>query len=147
MRLKRSSISRGVTWLSRTSLQNLARPTSVYPRKLLGTLRRTRLSQNTNQFTLTSVRSEGQFNTIIYSEEDVYRKQSHRQVLFINAEDLEKLGLKDQDKVDVSNATGANAQPKHSAVRYKTWQCDVLLPGGEHPCAAICRPAEPNPLI
>jgi anaerobic selenocysteine-containing dehydrogenase len=27
-------------------------------------------------------------------------------VLFISAEDLEKLGLKDQDKVDVSNATG-----------------------------------------
>jgi anaerobic selenocysteine-containing dehydrogenase len=52
------------------------------------------------------VRSEGQFNTIIYSEEDVYRRQSHRQVLFISAEDLEKLGLKDQDKVDVSNATG-----------------------------------------
>ena len=33
-------------------------------------------------------------------------RQSHRQVLFINAEDLERLGLKDQDKVDVSNATG-----------------------------------------
>ena len=63
-------------------------------------------AENTNQFTLTSVRSEGQFNTIIYSEEDIYRRQSHRHVLFINAEDLEKLGLKDQDKVDVSNATG-----------------------------------------
>ena len=64
-------------------------------------------TENTKQFTLTSVRSEGQFNTIIYSEEDIYRRQSHRHVLFINAEDLEKLGLKDQDKVDVSNATGA----------------------------------------
>jgi anaerobic selenocysteine-containing dehydrogenase len=63
-------------------------------------------TENINQLTLTSVRSEGQFNTIIYSEEDIYRRQSHRQVLFINAEDLEKLGLKDQDKVDVSNATG-----------------------------------------
>ena len=63
-------------------------------------------TQNSNQFTLTSVRSEGQFNTIIYSEEDVYRRQSHRQVLFISADDLEKLELKAQDKVDVSNATG-----------------------------------------
>ena len=61
---------------------------------------------NSNQFTLTSVRSEGQFNTIIYSEEDIYRRQSHRQVLFISAEDLEKLGLTSHDKVDVSNATG-----------------------------------------
>lgn len=63
-------------------------------------------THNSNQFTLTSVRSEGQFNTIIYSEEDVYRRQSHRQVLFISAEDIEKLGLKAQDRIDVSNATG-----------------------------------------
>ncbi len=60
----------------------------------------------TNCFTLTSVRSEGQFNTIIYSEEDVYRRQSHRQVLFINAEDLKALGLSEEDKVDVFNETG-----------------------------------------
>ena len=63
-------------------------------------------SRSSKQFTLTSVRSEGQFNTIIYSEEDVYRRQSHRQVLFISADDLEKLNLKSEDKVDVSNATG-----------------------------------------
>ncbi|MBL4573819.1 MAG: FdhF/YdeP family oxidoreductase [Gammaproteobacteria bacterium] len=66
----------------------------------------TKATQNTNQFTLTSVRSEGQFNTIIYSEEDVYRRQSHRQLLFISADDIEKLELKVQDRVDVSNATG-----------------------------------------
>lgn len=59
-----------------------------------------------NQFILTSVRSEGQFNTIIYSEEDVYRRQSHRNVLFINAQDLSSLGLSEEDKVDVSNETG-----------------------------------------
>jgi len=64
-------------------------------------------SKPANLFTLTSVRSEGQFNTIIYSEEDVYRRQSHRQVLFINAEDMEKLGLTEGEKVDVSNATGS----------------------------------------
>ena len=63
-------------------------------------------AEKSKQFTLTSVRSEGQFNTIIYSEEDVYRRQSHRQVLFISAVDLENLNLKVDDKVDVSNATG-----------------------------------------
>ncbi len=58
------------------------------------------------KFTLTSVRSEGQFNTIIYSEEDIYRKQSQRQVLFISAADVERLGLNEEDKVDVINETG-----------------------------------------
>jgi anaerobic selenocysteine-containing dehydrogenase len=59
------------------------------------------------RFTLTSVRSEGQFNTIIYSEEDIYRRQSHREVLFISAEDLDALELTAEDKVDVVNDTGA----------------------------------------
>ncbi len=62
--------------------------------------------QEANKFTLTSVRSEGQFNTIIYSEEDVYRRQSHRQVLFIHADDARALGLSEGDKVDVFNKTG-----------------------------------------
>ena len=36
----------------------------------------------------------------------MYRRQSNRKVLFISAEDLEKLKLKPEDKVDVSNTTG-----------------------------------------
>ena len=43
---------------------------------------------NVRSFYLTSVRSEGQFNTIIYTEEDTYRRQKNREVLFINPQDL-----------------------------------------------------------
>jgi len=57
-------------------------------------------------FMLTSVRSEGQFNTIIYSEADVYRRQTHRKVLFMHRDDIHRLQLKENDLVDVSNATG-----------------------------------------
>jgi anaerobic selenocysteine-containing dehydrogenase len=52
------------------------------------------------------VRSEGQFNTIIYSEEDVYRKQSRRDVLLMHPIDMESLGLQEGLKVDVANSTG-----------------------------------------
>lgn len=65
--------------------------------------RRTQLSQ---QFMLTTVRSEGQFNTIIYSEEDVYRQQSRRDVLFMHPADMERQNWREGDRVDVSNATG-----------------------------------------
>ena len=58
------------------------------------------------EFTLTSVRSEGQFNTIIYNEADVYRRQTHRQVLFMHPDDIQRLGLSENDLVDVSNDTG-----------------------------------------
>lgn len=63
-------------------------------------------AKTTQQFNLTTVRSEGQFNTIIYSEEDVYRKQSRRDVLLMHPIDMESLGLQEGLKVDVANSTG-----------------------------------------
>ena len=59
------------------------------------------------EFILTSVRSEGQFNTIIYSEEDVYRNQQDRHVLFMHPKDIALLNLEEGALVDVVNATGA----------------------------------------
>lgn len=64
---------------------------------------------NTEQFLLTSVRSEGQFNTIIYSESDVYRRQNSRNVLFMHPHDMERLQLQAEDIVNVSNDTGTIA--------------------------------------
>lgn len=61
---------------------------------------------NVRSFYLTSVRSEGQFNTIIYTEEDTYRRQKNREVLFINPQDLKALNLKEGDLIDVSNEIG-----------------------------------------
>ncbi len=59
-----------------------------------------------HQFVLTTVRSEGQFNTIIFNEKDIYRRQTHRQVLFMNPADMEKLKLVEGDRVDLNNTTG-----------------------------------------
>ncbi len=59
-----------------------------------------------DQFLLTSVRSEGQFNTIIYSESDIYRRQTSRNVLFMHPRDMERLQLLAEDTVNVSNNTG-----------------------------------------
>ena len=58
------------------------------------------------EFLLTTVRSEGQFNTIIFNEKDVYRRQTHRQVLFMHPMDMERLGLTAGDRVNVGNETG-----------------------------------------
>ena len=44
-------------------------------------------------YLISSVRSEGQFNTMIYDESDVFRKQKSRNVLYISAVDIEKLGF------------------------------------------------------
>lgn len=52
-------------------------------------------SQNQDYpFTLTTVRSEGQFNTIIYEEKDSYRNTQDRWSVLISPNTIEKLGIK-----------------------------------------------------
>jgi anaerobic selenocysteine-containing dehydrogenase len=58
-------------------------------------------------FMLTSVRSEGQFNSIVYEEHDSYRGVSHRWVVFMNPNDIQQLGLSGDDRVNIHSDTGA----------------------------------------
>lgn len=57
-------------------------------------------------FTLMTVRSEGQFNTIIYEESDSYRGTHNRWTLLMNAEDIKTLQLDENGRVDVRSAYG-----------------------------------------
>lgn len=57
-------------------------------------------------FHLMSVRSEGQFNSIIYEESDSYRGTSHRWVVFVGSEDLKRLGIQAGDKVTLRSGSG-----------------------------------------
>lgn len=57
-------------------------------------------------FTLMSVRSEGQFNSIIYEEQDSYRGTKQRWVVMMNALDAAMLGVEQGDCVDILSETG-----------------------------------------
>ena len=57
-------------------------------------------------FLLATIRSEGQFNTIIYEETDSYRYQATRNSLLMNPDDVTSLGLKEFDTVTVKSAHG-----------------------------------------
>jgi molybdopterin-dependent oxidoreductase alpha subunit len=59
-----------------------------------------------NQLRLMTVRSEGQFNTVVYEEEDVYRGQDRRDVILLNRADIERLGLRVDQRVTVRSAAG-----------------------------------------
>ncbi len=56
--------------------------------------------------TLTTVRSEGQFNTIIYERTDAYRGKADRWSVMLNAADLAARGLKDGDRATLTSAHG-----------------------------------------
>jgi molybdopterin-dependent oxidoreductase alpha subunit len=59
-----------------------------------------------DEFQLMTVRSEGQFNSIIYEEYDLFRGQKERWVVLMNKQDIERLGLKPNDHVTLVNDTG-----------------------------------------
>lgn len=59
-----------------------------------------------SEYNLTSVRSEGQFNTIIYNDNDVYRSQTGRNVVLMNPIDMRTEGLTENMHVSLSNVTG-----------------------------------------
>ncbi|MGE3805235.1 MAG: FdhF/YdeP family oxidoreductase [Gemmataceae bacterium] len=56
---------------------------------------------------LMTVRSEGQFNTVVYEEEDIYRGQERRDVILLNQTDIDRLGLQVDQRVTVRSAAGS----------------------------------------
>jgi anaerobic selenocysteine-containing dehydrogenase len=55
---------------------------------------------------LMTVRSEGQFNTVVYDEEDLYRGQERRDVILLHPDDIARLALHENQRVTVRNETG-----------------------------------------
>ena len=55
---------------------------------------------------LMSVRSEGQFNSIIYEQKDSYRQVDQRWSVLMNPKQIALLGIHAGDKVDITSAVG-----------------------------------------
>jgi molybdopterin-dependent oxidoreductase alpha subunit len=58
------------------------------------------------QVRLMTVRSEGQFNTVVYEEEDVYRGQKRRDVILMSPQDMQRWGLTRDQRVTVRSPVG-----------------------------------------
>jgi anaerobic selenocysteine-containing dehydrogenase len=86
------------------------------------------------EFRLMTVRSEGQFNTVVYEEEDLYRGTRRRDVVFMAGEDAARLGIAEGDRVRVEteagrlevSATLAALRPGNLAMYYP--EANVLVP-------------------
>jgi molybdopterin-dependent oxidoreductase alpha subunit len=65
--------------------------------------------QNTcedDQLRLMTVRSEGQFNSVVYEEEDLYRGQERRDVILMNAQDIARMKLQTDQLVRIKSECG-----------------------------------------
>jgi len=58
------------------------------------------------ELTLATVRSEGQFNTIIYEEQDSYRQKAGRDAIFLSREDMSRLGVTDGARITLASDHG-----------------------------------------
>lgn len=59
-----------------------------------------------DELRLMTVRSEGQFNTVVYEDYDLYRGIDRRDVILMHPDDCRRLGLRTDDSVVVSSGTG-----------------------------------------
>lgn len=89
---------------------------------------------------LMTIRSEGQFNTVVYEEEDIYRGQERRDVILMSQADIDRLGLKIDQRVSVRSAAGVMAnilvracdiKPGNAAMYYP--EANALVPTAVDP--------------
>jgi molybdopterin-dependent oxidoreductase alpha subunit len=84
---------------------------------------------------LMTLRSEGQFNTVVYEEEDIYRGVDRRDVILLHPDDLARFQLKDGMRVTIHGPAGsmpniratefAEIKPGNAAMYYP--ECNVLV--------------------
>jgi molybdopterin-dependent oxidoreductase alpha subunit len=63
-------------------------------------------SDKKDSFRLMTVRSEGQFNSIVYEEEDAWRGQKERDVILMNPNDMAEKGFHEDQIISLSNEIG-----------------------------------------
>jgi anaerobic selenocysteine-containing dehydrogenase len=62
---------------------------------------------SSGEIRLMTLRSEGQFNTVVYEDEDVYRGIDRRDVILLHPDDLSRLRLRDGMRVTVHGPAGS----------------------------------------
>lgn len=98
------------------------------------------LPRAANELRLMTVRSEGQFNTVVYEDEDIYRGQERRDVVLLNPDDLARLDLKPDQPVTVRSAVGEWAGVRARPFDIRAGNClmyypeaNVLIPNAVDP--------------
>lgn len=94
-----------------------------------------------DELRLMTIRSEGQFNTVVYEDYDLYRGIEHRNVILLHPDDMERRNLFDGQPVSVKSATGEmtgvrvtkfdKIRAGNAAMYYP--ECNVLVPRSVDP--------------
>jgi molybdopterin-dependent oxidoreductase alpha subunit len=94
---------------------------------------------------LMTIRSEGQFNTVVYEEEDIYRGQERRDVILMNRADIDRLGLKIDQRVTVTSGAGEMTNILVRAIDIKEGNAAMYYPEANVLVPAVVDPASKTP--
>ncbi|MCH2135330.1 MAG: FdhF/YdeP family oxidoreductase [Phycisphaerales bacterium] len=91
------------------------------------------------QVRIATIRSEGQFNTVVYETHDFYRGQERRDVILLNADDMRQMEIAEDQQVTVRTQTGEltvvarryDLPPGNAAMYYP--EANVLVPRTSDP--------------
>lgn len=93
-----------------------------------------------DQLRVMTIRSEGQFNSVVYEDHDRYRGTERRDVILMAQADIVRLGLRHDQRVDLSSSVGVWAGVRVRAID--------ITPGNAalyYPEANILVPRDPDP--
>ncbi|HVT28711.1 MAG TPA: molybdopterin dinucleotide binding domain-containing protein, partial [Lacipirellulaceae bacterium] len=84
---------------------------------------------------LMTIRSEGQFNTVVYEDEDIYRGVTGRDIILLHPDDLRRFELTDGVRITVHGPAGSmtniratafpSIKPGNAAMYYP--ECNILV--------------------
>ena len=99
------------------------------------------LAGASDEFRLMTIRSEGQFNTVVYEDYDLYRGIEGRYGILIHPDDLHRLNLNDQQQLTIRSSIGVMSniiatafekiRPGNVAMYYP--ECNILVPRTSDP--------------
>jgi len=92
------------------------------------------------------LRSEGQFNTVVYEEEDLYPRQPRRDVVMMAPADAARLGVADGDRVVVATEVG-RLEVSSALVDIRPGKPRDVLSRGERARAAPARRPLEDPCV
>jgi len=74
---------------------------------------------------LMTIRSEGQFNSVVYDEEDIYRGQDRRDIILMNQQDIESRGLAVDQPVRIRSSAGEMRYIKVRSFNIRAGNADI----------------------
>jgi anaerobic selenocysteine-containing dehydrogenase len=97
------------------------------------------------QLRLMTIRSEGQFNTVVYEESDIYRGQERRDVILMNRVDIDRLGFQVDQRVRVSSDIGTMTNVLVRAFDIKAGNAAMYFPEANVLVPTTVDPASKTP--